>query len=128
MGEKQMTLVYNFDEKEVALKVMRATALIGMIRISLIDEQKKIIESESDQNIKYLRFIYPDCVSCTFGPDGERIKMTFDEFLEIPEIFLNDWLTAVYTVNPHWAPPTVITEDSQGDNNPPKVKPNRKRH
>lgn len=103
MSEKQKTLAYTLDEGDVTLVVVRATARIGMARYILANKGFKENEAEPDEALKLLRvMVYPDLIAATTTVTGMKFPLEFEEFIELPEDFINQWADAVYEVNPHW--------------------------
>lgn len=113
MSEKQMTLAYTLDDRVVTLTIVRATTRIGVARYLLAGEGNRVNETETDEALKILRLIiYPNCISCTTSVEGMDWPITFDQFVDLPEDFVDKWLEAVYTMNPHWQGPEVAEKNA----------------
>ncbi len=101
---KEIINTYDLDGTKVTRTVVRVTARMGIERVSkTIAMQKLIDEKEIPEDFKFLAVVaYPDVLSATTKVEGMEWPVTFDQFIDLPEELLDDWLTDVYTANPHW--------------------------
>ena len=128
MSEKQTIVNINLDGKNVALTLIRATARIGAERAYMIGTAFEYFKEHSDfplsqQGLKWL--LYPNAVCGTASVDGMPWPITFEEFGELPEDFIDEWEAGIYTVNPHWQPSAL---KETGDKPEVKNSPRPKRH
>ena len=115
MSEKQTTLALTLDDAQVTLTIVRATARIGVARYQLISKGYGYIQENPDEDeaLKALRvMVYPDCISGTSHAEGIEFPTPFEQFVELPEDFVNQWADAVYAINPHWKPGAGISADA----------------
>ncbi len=113
MSEKQKTLTLTLDDKQVALTIVRATARVGVERYLLTSAGVEANKSEPSEALKILHLtLYPDLISATSSVDGLTWPLTFDEFVELPEEFVNSWADAVYAMNTTWRPAAIPAEGS----------------
>ena len=128
MSEKQLVLNLDLDGNKVALTIIRATARMGAEHGFMIGEAFRYFDEHPDfpESLKDLKYrIYPVAVVGTSAVEGMAWPIAFEDFIELPETFIDAWLDGVYKVNPQWVP--VLPEKETGDQdskNPPK----RKRH
>jgi hypothetical protein len=112
MTDKQTTLKLDLDGNEVALTIVRATARMGMARWQLIFKGERDNENETDEARKALRVMgYPDMITATVAAEGIPWPISFDEFVELPEVFYESWSEMVYSMNPQWRPGIIPAED-----------------
>ncbi len=104
MSEKQKTLEFDLDDQPVTITVSRSTARTGVLRYQLMTAGNEANQTETDEALKPLRFItYPDCIAGTATATGFTAwPISFEEFSGLPETLVDDWVNAVYEINPHW--------------------------
>lgn len=115
MSEKLKTLALTLDDTTVTLTLIRATARIGVARYQLISKGYEHINDSPDEDeaLKALRvMVYPDCICGTSQAEGIEFPIPFEQFVELPEEFVNQWADAVYLINPHWKPGAGITAET----------------
>lgn len=123
MSEKRTTLAYTLDGVEITLTIVRATARMGVARYLLINKGVEANKNETDEALKTLRLmIYPDCIIATESAEGMEFPPTFEQFVELPEDFINKWTETVYSINPQWLPsiPAVANSPLLPDSKPSK--------
>ncbi|MFA5416892.1 MAG: hypothetical protein WC341_00400 [Bacteroidales bacterium] len=116
MSEKQKTLALTLDDEPVALIISRATARAGVQRYLLASRGKEFNDKnpESDLATQILRVtLYPDLMSTTEIMNGLPKDLSFEDFIELPESFVNQWGDTVYQLNPDWRP--ELPEKELGD-------------
>lgn len=117
------TVTHKGQGDPLEVTVSEATALMGMRRSVLISEALTFIRAQRDESPPeeaaktttwadddaslaiYLlrRYAWPDCIACTTGSKGlDHTSLTFDEFCELPEVFIGLWQQAARELNPHW--------------------------
>ncbi|HEY4693020.1 MAG TPA: hypothetical protein VIH16_06250 [Bellilinea sp.] len=96
---------------EILVTVSEATGLMGMRRQILRNEAfqpdaadaKKMVPVYEDEAMQVLRLIsYPDCAASLVSSTGLPTPLTFEDFIELPDVLLERWATATYELNPHW--------------------------
>jgi hypothetical protein len=105
MSEKQEILTLTLKGKEVKLHLVESTTRIGIQRSlaifrALEEHEKNPDEDEIEFTVK--RRIFPDCLYGTETAEGMEWPFTLEKIMALPEEFVDDWLTGVYKVNPHW--------------------------
>ena len=112
--ETQRTLTLDLDGEPTSVTVVRATARIGVERYLLASSGNKENESETSEALRIMRLIlYPDLISVTTALGDMVWPISFKDFVELPEDFVNAWADAVYALNPMWRP--QIDENSEDE-------------
>ncbi len=127
MSEKEITIHLDLDGTSVALTVVRATARIAAQRGYLLRTISEKIDKDPDfpEHLKLLNaVVYPMVISATSKVEGMNWPMEFEEFLDLPEEFTDDWLDAIYKCNPHWSP--LNNTKDQGEPDPKNSKSHKK--
>jgi hypothetical protein len=107
------TVEFTLDGKPVKLTIERATALNGMRRSILQYKGIEQMKDIDDEALRTLRLIsYSDLVAAVTVWEGIS-EMTFEQFIGIPDTVMQEWESAVYTVNPHWNPMGQPPEEKQ---------------
>lgn len=123
MSEKLKTLALTLDNSQVEITVTRATAKIGVMRYLLVGQAIEANKKDEDEANRILHLtLFPDLTAATVATQGLKMPLTFEEFIELPEEFVNQWSDAVYELNPHWRPPV-----GEPDPLAPKKKPTSKK-
>jgi hypothetical protein len=104
MSEKSLSFEYQDDDRHLVITSTRASAKVGVARFQLMLKADEFNKNETDDAIRVLRLIsYPDCISCSMVMrDDEAWKPTLEEFVELDEVLVNQWIEQVYNVNPQW--------------------------
>lgn len=125
---KRETLVFQSEDGQAKLEIVRASGVIGMDR-SLKQLQAAQVEGES-QATRYLHTIsYPDLTAPVVRaegslqvetPEGEVVTVDFaawpipfEKFALLPDLFIGRWERVVYELNPHWNPAGVAEEEEK---------------
>jgi hypothetical protein len=113
MSKKQQTLTIELeDESPVILTIERATARMGVARFQMMLAGDEANKTETDEALKPLRLItYPDCITATVKAEGIPWPLSFADFADLPEQVVNQWIEAVYQVNPQWR--AVLDESAE---------------
>lgn len=133
---KTKTVTHEGPGKPLTVTVSEASALMGMCRSVLISEAltfigaqqqaekededrpegKRRVWTDDDRNLAlYLlrRYAWPDCIACTVASQGfDHADLTFEDFCELPEVFIGLWQQTARELNPHWAGPQ---EEEEGE-------------
>lgn len=88
-------------EKKYRIVVQRATVGMGARRWDLQREGDKI-EDESYATHALRVTTWPSIVAATVEFEGAEWPMTFESFLDLPEMLWDAWTEAVREVNPYW--------------------------
>lgn len=86
------------------LSIRPATALDELRREMMMAQA---IEHPSDDEVKQTMAVifYPRCLSVTdVEINGELVKMTLEQFCELPAPIFNAWWQGVIEENPRWNP------------------------
>jgi hypothetical protein len=96
---------------EISVTIQEANAVIGLKRKLLSSEaftldpnnKGEMIPVEEDHVRHMLRVLdYPNFVAPVVEIHGLPDPITFEDFANLPEEWLDRWSEAVYTLNPHW--------------------------
>ena len=128
MTEKNLALKLDLNGQPIALTLVRATARLGARRGYMMGEAFQEFETNKEfpkelQNLRWL--LYPNVIAGTESVEGMPWPLTFEEFIELPEGFIDDWVAGIYQVNPHWQPES---QKETGEQPETKNSPKRKRH
>lgn len=103
---REKTVEYDSCDARISVTVVRATVLVGARRSVSRVEASELIKEAGDEmphEVKILRGItYPDLIVCTVEAQGIPWPLSFDDFLELDDEFVDMWWDAVREVNPHW--------------------------
>ena len=106
MSENEMNLVFELDDdRTITLKLVRATALIGMRRSVLAYQSRsEMKQDEPDEAVRILRTVtYPDLIAPVVEQTGfDQWPISFEDFCDLPDDLVVVWERAVYALNPHW--------------------------
>lgn len=84
---------------EVTITVREATALDGMRRQIL--RGNAIKAADTDEALAIMRLIaFPDLTCCLVESSGLPEPLTFEAFCDLPNVLVDEWNAAVYTLNP----------------------------
>ncbi len=109
---RRVTITGEIDGAAVRLVLQAATVLSGMRRAILaerVSEQLAKIDMEKQigavATLLVGRFTYPDLIAAVVESEGMDVdSLSLDEFLNLPQEFVDNWLVAVYDLCPHWSP------------------------
>ena len=96
----------DMDGPETELALHSARIADGLYRSELIGEALNSFK-EGDESVQDKRTVgivmRPSCLASLDKEDPLR-KMSIDDFMNLSDQDANDWLFAVYEINPHWNP------------------------
>jgi len=109
-----MSKVIRFEGKDgsnreirIVVVIHRATILDSIRRNELLGQGLKAKEKDPDRRIAHVA-IWPVLLGAaevqTFAVSGKKARFTFEDFISLPDIFVQKWMTSVYEENPHWSP------------------------
>ena len=114
---KTKAIVFTDGDLAAKVTVKQATLLDGMRRSELTNQA---FEQPEENNLRQLArvVVYPVLVAGTLTVDlvqnGETLSWPdLDTLLNLPEELTTDWLSAIYALNPRWAPPGQISESDE---------------
>ena len=113
--------------------VSEATSLMGMKRSILVSQAIADIRDEQDleddaklpDNIEVMarfflrRHTFPNCLACLLETEGFSADLTFEEFVELPDVFVAEWETAALSLNSHWELRTKEEEKAEKEKKEP---------
>lgn len=117
------TYEYEDDFYKVTATIDRATLRIGQKRTRLLSVRGDVLGDDADEVDFWSYRMFVDIVSATSKLTNNRggeakvpWPLTYDQFLDLPEMMVMGWHDAVVEVNPHWVPWRQAGEpDDQGE-------------
>lgn len=126
---EQRTVTHEGQGKTYEVTVSEATALAGMRHTLMISEALTFIrerrpEADRDKPVGFTalgddemalfmlrQYAWPDCMAVAIESNGfNHQTLTFEEFAQLPEVFVAKWQKAARELNPHW-----YTEEEKPD-------------
>jgi hypothetical protein len=101
METKEVSYTHK-DGKEYRVVIGDETALARMRRENMRVAAVNTVEKDEDVRILLIVF-YPDCISAVTDWCGGK-RPTFEEFVELPGAFVDQWASAVWNLIPEWRP------------------------
>ena len=80
----------------------RANGYQGAMRASLTREATQAAGDADAITIALRVLVYPDIAAACSGADGMAYPVTFDEFLQLPDEYIDACMAVVHELNPHW--------------------------
>jgi len=122
MSTINKVIEYKDDDLDVRLTINRATVRIGMMRTLLQEKARVAAHERSPEAItddelwndielwSQINF-FPSLIAATSDAKGfEEWPPTYEQFLELPELLVMEWESAVFELNPHWRPKLPETD------------------
>lgn len=98
--------------EDITLTVSEASVMMGTRRGVLRgDAMRTEVENERPEAWLLRVITFPDLVAATTDATGIDWPLTFDDFCDLSETFVNQWTDAVYALNPHWRPTKAGEEE-----------------
>ena len=121
------TITYNGQGCTIKAIVGEASSLRGMKRTVLINqavagiraEQGLGDDTELPDDVEVIarsflrRYTYPNCLACLLEAEGFAVDLRFEEFAELPDVFVGQWERAAIELNPHWQLRTAEEEKAE---------------
>lgn len=118
---KTISVEYQDDDLDIKLEIGEANVRMGMHRSLLIDKVTADLERSGNGASEDLEKAALDLLAVKFYPafiagvishEGfDHWPVTFEEYIELPEMLCIKWENAVFTLNPHWAISLPVLED-----------------
>lgn len=109
---KTKTITHDGQGQPLKVTVREATSLDGMKRSLLINEAIAEIrdgqQGEPSDNIEIMarsflrRYTFPNCLACVLETEGLSLDLDFEEFANLPDVFVGKWEQAALELNSHW--------------------------
>ena len=98
---------------------MKRTVLINQAVAGIRAEQGLGDDTELPDDVEVIarsflrRYTYPNCLACLLEAEGFAVDLRFEEFAELPDVFVGQWERAAIELNPHWQLRTAEEEKAE---------------
>jgi hypothetical protein len=94
----------DLDGEHISVEIRRASTKDGVRRYQMMIAGEEVNKTETDEALMPLRLVtYPAVMCATNQCTGLPWPITFEEYVELPQIVTDPWVEAIYEMNPQWS-------------------------